>query len=421
MKDYYEILGLQHNASEKEIRERYRYLAFVYHPDRFSDPQYKSQAEEDLKLINEAFAVLSNLKKRSEYDWLKGQGKTSYPTNVTKQDKPYTQPTPSKEKTYTSPTSRKEEKKDIWSYVIYQLELAKQEYRDRITKKIRGQGGPATVNLRNLDLSQLDLSDIYKHEIGGKDEWIKFDFSNSNLRNTNLSGNTLHEPIFRGAILEGTKFIRANFFNAEFDGSTILKNVDFSHSKLRIRDKLNGYKFSVCRFYQADLFNIEMIGCQFEDNIFDGCVLSRSTLNYTDFSNASMIEVNLHASSAICVIFTNAILTKSVLGASDFTNANFFNAILDSSNLVGCNLNGADLRNAKLVNSNLTICDLIGADLSNCDLRGADFHATNFCDANLRDAKLTGVKWPEWAKVNDRTIFPDGSTKRSSRDLSKFT
>jgi DnaJ-class molecular chaperone len=69
-KDYYEILGIPTDASNKKIKEAYRTLAFEYHPDRNKD---NSAAAEKMKRINEAYAVLSNHKKRSEYDTLKEQ------------------------------------------------------------------------------------------------------------------------------------------------------------------------------------------------------------------------------------------------------------------------------------------------------------------------------------------------------------
>lgn len=65
MKDYYEILGLSKSATNEEIKKSYRNLAFKYHPDR--NPDDKS-AEEKFKQISEAYNVLGDEKKRSDYD-----------------------------------------------------------------------------------------------------------------------------------------------------------------------------------------------------------------------------------------------------------------------------------------------------------------------------------------------------------------
>lgn len=69
-KDYYEILGISANSNIKKIKEAYRTLAFEYHPDRNKD---NPAAAEKMKRINEAYAVLSNPAKRSEYDTLRDQ------------------------------------------------------------------------------------------------------------------------------------------------------------------------------------------------------------------------------------------------------------------------------------------------------------------------------------------------------------
>jgi molecular chaperone DnaJ len=64
-KDYYELLGLGRSASEEEIKKAYRKLALQYHPDR--NPGDK-QAEERFKEVSEAYSVLSDPHKRSQYD-----------------------------------------------------------------------------------------------------------------------------------------------------------------------------------------------------------------------------------------------------------------------------------------------------------------------------------------------------------------
>ena len=64
-RDYYEILGVQKNASKDEIKKAYRKQALKYHPDK--NPGDKS-AEEKFKEAAEAYEVLSNDEKRNRYD-----------------------------------------------------------------------------------------------------------------------------------------------------------------------------------------------------------------------------------------------------------------------------------------------------------------------------------------------------------------
>ena len=65
MRDYYEILGVQKNADEEEIKKAYRKLAKQYHPDMHPGDK---QMEEKFKEVNQAYAVLSDPDKRQKYD-----------------------------------------------------------------------------------------------------------------------------------------------------------------------------------------------------------------------------------------------------------------------------------------------------------------------------------------------------------------
>ena len=68
--DFYKVLGVGKDAGEKEIKDAYRKLAFEFHPDRNKD---KPDAADNMKKVNEAYAVLSNQDKRKQYDALRRQ------------------------------------------------------------------------------------------------------------------------------------------------------------------------------------------------------------------------------------------------------------------------------------------------------------------------------------------------------------
>ena len=64
-RDYYEILGIERQANEQQIKSAYRKLALKHHPDR--NPGNK-EAEEHFKEAAEAYAVLADPQKRGLYD-----------------------------------------------------------------------------------------------------------------------------------------------------------------------------------------------------------------------------------------------------------------------------------------------------------------------------------------------------------------
>ena len=67
MKDYYELLEVSKNASEDTIKKVFRMLIKKNHPDLFEGEE-KTKAEEKVKQLNEAYAILSNKEKREAYN-----------------------------------------------------------------------------------------------------------------------------------------------------------------------------------------------------------------------------------------------------------------------------------------------------------------------------------------------------------------
>jgi curved DNA-binding protein len=89
-KDYYQVLGIPRDASEKDVRRAFRTLAAKHHPDRNRDDP---GAEERFKEVNEAYTVLSDPEKRRVYDRFGSAGPTgpgAYPGGFGPQGTPFT-------------------------------------------------------------------------------------------------------------------------------------------------------------------------------------------------------------------------------------------------------------------------------------------------------------------------------------------
>jgi len=82
----YETLGLSANASQTEIVRAYRRLARQFHPDR-QPPERKVWAEEQMKRLNEAYAILGDPQVRARYD--AGLGLRTDPSSTPKRGTAY--------------------------------------------------------------------------------------------------------------------------------------------------------------------------------------------------------------------------------------------------------------------------------------------------------------------------------------------
>ena len=72
-KNYYETLGISKSASEEEVKKAFRTLAHKYHPDK------KDGNEAKFKEVSEAYSVLSDQKKRQQYDTFGSAGPAGNP------------------------------------------------------------------------------------------------------------------------------------------------------------------------------------------------------------------------------------------------------------------------------------------------------------------------------------------------------
>jgi len=80
-KSYYDILQIQQNATQRDIRKAYFALAKIYHPDKNELYDEKKKIREQFELVSNAYEILSDEEKRTQYDRLLELGHTEYKDN----------------------------------------------------------------------------------------------------------------------------------------------------------------------------------------------------------------------------------------------------------------------------------------------------------------------------------------------------
>lgn len=87
-KDYYKVLGVEKTATYEDVKKAYRILALKWHPDKNKDPD----ALQKFKDISEAYQVLSDKQKRSDYDYASIQKQNNKTVNQFKFNQPNINP-----------------------------------------------------------------------------------------------------------------------------------------------------------------------------------------------------------------------------------------------------------------------------------------------------------------------------------------
>lgn len=121
VRTHYDNLQVKENASDEVIKGAYRYLSQKWHPDK--NPNNREEAEKVLKLINQAYAVLSDPKKRKEHDeWVKVQ-RSRQAGRQTKGDSETPPPPPPQSPHQSSPEPKDHAKGEpressLWNWII---------------------------------------------------------------------------------------------------------------------------------------------------------------------------------------------------------------------------------------------------------------------------------------------------------------
>jgi uncharacterized protein YjbI with pentapeptide repeats len=302
MDDYYLILGVESDAKPEAIQERFRFLAQAFHPDKYSSLKQKQLAEEEFKKINNAYQILSNPRKRADYDFYRNK-----PANYSR--------------TNTNDVNKKaEETERQWAQEEHKRkaeEAAHQYVREDQKEKAKETGPHLTqeelnklikirpINLRGLDLKRLDLS--------------KADLSEANL----------HEAFLNEADLSDANLSKANLGGADLSGAIYNKRTIWPDG---FDQKKSGAALKISMSEQE----LDLILHSRTKNL-RSLYLRSASLHGADLSKSNLSKAYL----------CDANLSKANLSHADLWDANLRDANLRGADLKGTNLGSANLAGAK--------------------------------------------------------------------------
>ncbi|MGD2183802.1 pentapeptide repeat-containing protein [Lusitaniella coriacea] len=276
-----------------------------------------------------------------------------------------------------------------------------------------------------MDLEEL----LYRYTAGERD------FSQVDLRRTDLRGASLSETNFFQAYLDEANLNGADLRRANFNGA-YLRGANLNEANLRganlrgaslwetflVEANLRGAYLNDANLWGANLREANLIdstcnGADFSGANLRGADLSRAVLSRTHLSGANLSGTNLSSAilsgSVLCrTVLINANLSRANLSCADLSGADLSGGDLLGANLIGANLQdskfiranligakfndanlaGADLSQALLSGANLNAVSLQGANLTGVDLSGFDFNGLDLSEVNLSEANLTRVQ-----------------------------
>ena len=201
---YYETLGLEPGATADEIKQAWRDLAQVWHPDRFSDNErLRKKAQEKLKEVNEAYQILRN----PPVDGAAG------PNSEPPSSPAHVHWAPSTE----DPTAAVNQRELLTKDGVNAWNLWRKKYSD-LRPDLKG-ADLRKADLVGADLRETDLSAALLHEA----DLYKANLSNSNLRQAKLSRADLNRAMLINADLSGADLESADFSSADLSGAHLRK------------------------------------------------------------------------------------------------------------------------------------------------------------------------------------------------------
>ncbi len=252
-----------------------------------------------------------------------------------------------------------------------------------------------SVYERRFSVNLMNPNKLLHGYLKGERDFSQYDLKWSNLTGADLGGADLSGADLSGADLSEARLSNANLSGANLSGAA-LNNANLSRAALNEANlsKTQSQELPEQWHRVWEIVNQDTLGE----------ALSKTDLNWADLRAVNLREANL--------IWAD--LRKANLRESNLSRANLSGADLSNADLSGTNLSGADLSNADLSNANLFMADLNqakinsltkipdkwrkvweivnqgaqGQDLKETDLKGANLRGADLREANLRGADL---------------------------------
>ena len=191
--------------------------------------------------------------------------------------------------------------------------------------------------LQNLDLSGGNYRGVTCHS---------FDFSGSNLSNSNFEDADLLKSVFVKSIINGVNFKKASLSEGDFS-DTVLENCDFQESDIN-RAVLTRAKFINCNLSKTLINRSDLSDCT-----FNNCILTNTDFSFSNLENVDLSKSNLKDAVFIAVKLTGADLsyadlTGAVFANIDFTTFKFDNAKFSNNRIKGIKVYSKDLHRFNL-------------------------------------------------------------------------